>query len=105
MKTKKIPICRRKSTACLQGKVNCIPRIADAAKITVEITGDADGLRSLAKMLAGLADNPEEIVDTPPGLTCHLHFYPERDLGWHSCELVLSRADDLVTGALPDYMS
>ena len=104
MARKKTPVNKRTSSASIQGKLNCIPKVNDASKMSVEITGDPEGLRSLAKILKGLADNPSEMVETPPGIACHLHLYPEIDLGWYSCELVLSRADDLDTGEMPEYM-
>lgn len=87
------------------GRLDIYPEIVDGSIVTVSIVGDPDGLRSLASLLLKLADVNQNITTSPDGSRFHMHLHPEDQLGCHSCEVELCRADAKGTGELPAYMN
>lgn len=74
------------------------------ADLGVVIIGDPDGLRYLSGVLKALADYDQDSDERPVGTREHVHLYPKCQLGRHSCEVLVSRADAKGTGELPDFM-
>ena len=75
----------------------------------VFISGDPDGLRSLARLLIWLADADQESHTTmPDGAWCHVHLHANdavesfNSLSPFSVETVLSRLDAKGTGEFPE---
>jgi len=86
------------------GKINIFPRIDDGRFADVVIIGDPEGLRYLAKLLNWLADSDQNQNDDPIGARFHTHLHFNEQLGEHSCEVELCRADAKGTGEYPDFM-
>jgi hypothetical protein len=70
----------------------------------VIIIGDPDGLRYLSGVLKALADYDQDSIDLPTGKREHVHLHANCQLGKHSCEVEVCRADAKGTGKLPDFM-
>jgi hypothetical protein len=67
------------------------------------ISGDPEGLRSLAALIAWLADADQETWPyLPAGGRAHVHVYPGIDISRDSREVELMRLDAKGTGELPD---
>lgn len=75
------------------------PRLTGRISITEEegkvvISGDPEGLRSLAGLLIWLGDaDQEQWPYLPPGGHAHLHIYPKDDISVDSREVELMRLD------------
>ena len=87
-----------------EGNICIYPEIYEGRFANVIIVGDPDGLRYLAKLLNHIADIDQDKNDDPIGERAHIHIHPEFQLGDHSCEVEICRADAKGTGELPDYM-
>lgn len=60
----------------------------------IEIGGDPEGLRSLAQLMAWLADADQETWPyLPAGQGAHLHIYPGIDISEGSQEVEIKRLD------------
>jgi hypothetical protein len=70
----------------------------------IMIIGDPDGLRYLSEVLNVLADYDQDNSNCPIGEREHIHLHAECQLGKHSCEVEVCRADAKGTGELPDFM-
>jgi hypothetical protein len=67
------------------------------------IHGDPEGLKSLAKLLIGIADlNQSDIVDLPIGAREHVHLRPKYDISKSSVRVIVGRLDARGTGAFYD---
>lgn len=69
---------------------------------SVSIIGNPDGLRYLSDVLKALGDYDQDSGNLPVGERAHIHLHPRCQLGKHSCEVLVSRADAKGTGELPD---
>ncbi|MBE0537420.1 MAG: hypothetical protein IH624_17290 [Phycisphaerae bacterium] len=87
-----------------RGRLDVFPEIAEGSVLKVCIIGDPDGLKYLADLLYYLADFDQSENSDPIGEREHIHLYGELQLGGHSCEVELCRADAKGTGEIPDYM-
>lgn len=68
----------------------------------VLISGDASGLRQLARLISWLARVDQSTCDTiPDGERIHVHLYPGRQLTRFSADVEISRLDAKGTGDLP----
>ena len=70
----------------------------------VTIIGDPDGLRYLSGLLKALADYDQDSRNSPKGSREHIHLHRKCQLGKHSCEVEVCRADAKGTGELPEFM-
>jgi len=70
----------------------------------VMIIGDPDGLRYLSEVLKALADYDQDSRNLPKGEREHIHLHSKCQLGKHSCEVEICRADAKGTGELPNFM-
>ena len=86
------------------GKLDIYPDIHCGSVLGVNIVGDPDGLRYLAKLLNYLAGFDQNKNSDPKGSREHIHLSSESHLGEHSCQVELCRADAKGTGQLPDFM-
>ncbi len=68
------------------------------------IVGDPDGLRYLASLLNWLADFDQQRNNEPEGSREHIHLHANDQLGNHSCEVEICRADAKGTGELAEFM-
>lgn len=87
-----------------EGKLDIFPEIDEGCFPVITIIGDPVGLRYLSDVLKALADYDQNANNSPVGEREHVHLHRECQLGAHSCEVVLSRADAKVTGELPEFM-
>ena len=88
-----------------RGKLDIYPQIDKGAYPSITIIGDPHGLHYLSELLTILADRDQESNDDlPQGEREHIHLYREYQLGGHSCEVEVCRADAKGTGELPDFM-
>ena len=87
-----------------QGILDIYPQICEGSTISIVIIGDPEGLRYLAKVLNSLADYNQENSNDPAGTREHVHLHPAEQLGTHSCELEVCRADAKGGGELPEFM-
>ena len=87
-----------------KGRLDIYPGITDGDGVGVDIIGDPDGLRYLSDVLRALAGYDQDSDNAPVGTREHVHLHRECQLGGHSCEVVVSRADAKGTGELPDFM-
>ncbi len=88
----------------IKGKLDIYPEIIDGNQIKVTIIGDPKGLISLAELLRTLALFDQNKNDDPIGEREHVHLRSNLQLGYHSCEVELCRADAKGTGQLPEFM-
>ena len=86
------------------GKINIYPSIVDGRYVCVSIIGDPEGLIYLAKLFNWLADFDQNKNDNPIGTREHIHLHAKEQLGEHSCEVEICRADAKGTGEYPDFM-
>ena len=84
-----------------QGKVDIYPEIHEGRTISIVIMGDPEGLTYLAKVLRCLADYNQEDSRAPAGSQEHVHLHAAGQLGNHSCEVEICRADTKGGGELP----
>ena len=87
-----------------KGKLNIYPNIVEGNIPTVTIIGDPDGLSYLSELLHVLADYDQDSRNSPKGTREHVHLHAKCQLGKHSCEVEVCRADAKGTGELPDFM-
>ncbi|MHC4541833.1 MAG: Imm32 family immunity protein [Planctomycetota bacterium] len=87
-----------------KGKLDIYPRIDEGDSLSVTIMGDPNGLRYLSEILRTLADFDQESDNSPAGEREHIHLHRQCQLGEHSCEVEICRADAKGTGELPDFM-
>lgn len=88
----------------IKGKLDIYPLIHYGDTLGINIIGNPDGLRSLAKLLQYLADWDQNLSGMPVGEREHIHISPESQLDDHSCQVEICRADAKGTGELPDFM-
>lgn len=70
----------------------------------IMIIGDPEGLHYLSELLKVLADYDQNSRDLPIGEREHVHIHANCQLGKHSCEVEVCRADAKGTGELPEFM-
>jgi hypothetical protein len=70
----------------------------------VVLSGDPQGLRSLARVLEALADVDQSKLAMPPNAKEHIHLGPESHLDSASSWLVVSRAD-FASGEIDDSVA
>ena len=87
-----------------EGKLEIFPESRHGRIASITIIGDPPGLRYLARVLDYIADFDQEQRGEPSGARAHLHLHPEGQLGAHSCETEICRADASHTGGLPAFM-
>ena len=87
-----------------QGKIDIYPEIENG-RVSVTIIGTPEGLKYLARLLDFLADFDQERSDAPDDTREHTHLHAGCQLGEHSCEVELCRADAKGTGELPSFMT
>jgi len=87
-----------------RGRLEIYPEVYDGESLSVTIMGDPDGLRYLSDILKLLADYDQDSDTSPEGARVHVHLRRQCQLGEHSCEVEVCRADAKGTGALPDFM-
>jgi hypothetical protein len=92
----------KKTKAKQERSLNIYPELYEYT-VAVTIVGDPNGLRYLASILNKLADVNQEKLDIPVGEREHVHLHANEQLGDHSCEVEICRADAKGTGELPDY--
>ncbi|KKR03328.1 MAG: hypothetical protein UT30_C0032G0007 [Candidatus Uhrbacteria bacterium GW2011_GWF2_39_13] len=80
------------------------PVIYNGKTTKVNIDGNPDGLRYLANLLNYVADLEQGKMALPDGERFHIHLKAGNELGWHSSEVEICRADAKGTGELPQYM-
>lgn len=67
------------------------------------IQGDAQGLKSFARLLTRIADlNQDDITDLPVGAREHVHLRPNLDISKSSIEVIVGRIDAKGTNAFYD---
>lgn len=86
-----------------QGKIDIYPE-CQSGRTGVTIIGTPEGLRYLSRLLDFLADYDQDGSHAPAETREHLHLHPLLQLGKHSCEVELCRADAKGTGELPSFM-
>jgi hypothetical protein len=87
-----------------KGNLDIYPAIHHGNVPSVTIIGDPKGLRYLADLLHAVADEDQNKTSAPDGTREHIHIHPEQQLGEHSCEVEICRADAKGTKELPDFM-
>lgn len=87
-----------------KGNIDIFPQIEDANAISIVIIGDPDGLRYLSSIFLNLADYDQEASQAPSGSREHIHLHVDIQLGNHSCEVEVCRADAKGTHELPEFM-
>ncbi len=87
-----------------KGKLDIYSDIVEDNVSRVTIIGDPDGLRYLSGVLQALANYDQDSDNSPKGEREHVHLHRKCQLGKHSCEVEVSRADAKGTGELPDFM-
>jgi hypothetical protein len=86
------------------GKLDICSDIVEDNVTTVTIIGDPDGLRYLSELLQALADYDQDSRNSPKGTREHVHLHAKCQLGKHSCEVSVCRADAKGTEELPEFM-
>jgi hypothetical protein len=86
------------------GNINIYPEIVEGNIVTISIVGDPRGLQYLAELLNYLADFDLEKSPIQVGDREHIHLHAKEQLGAHSCEVEICRADAKGTGELPEFM-
>ncbi len=87
-----------------EGNICIYPEINEGRFVNVNIIGDPEGLRYLAKLLNYIAGIDQDENNDPIGEREHIHIHPEMQLDEHSCEVEICRADAKGTGEFPDFM-
>ena len=87
-----------------KGKLDIYSDIVEDNVPIVTIIGDPDGLRYLSELLQALADYDQDSDNSPKGEREHVHLHSKCQLGKHSCEVEVCRADAKGTGELPEFM-
>ncbi len=88
-----------------KGKLDIYSDIVEDNITTVTIIGDPDGLRYLSELLQALADyDQDNHHNLPKSEREHVHLHAKCQLGKHSCEVEVCRADAKGTGELPEFM-
>ncbi|WFB35226.1 hypothetical protein P3T73_13755 [Kiritimatiellota bacterium B12222] len=87
----------------MTGALDIFP-VVRGQQTEVQIWGDPEGLRSLAKLLVTLADYDQSESDAPDGSRAHTHLSPNRHLGYPSSSVQISRGDAKGSCELPDFM-
>ena len=87
-----------------KGNIDIFPEIHEGNLVTVSIIGDPEGLKYLSEILSYLAGFDQNGNDAPVGSREHTHLHAEYQLGTHSCEVEICRADAKGTGELPEFM-
>ena len=87
-----------------KGKLDIFLKSHEGNTPEVMIIGDPDGLRYLSELLKALADYDQDSRDLPIGEREHVHLHANCQLGKHSCEVEVCRADAKGTGELPEFM-
>jgi len=95
---------RKENYPLKTGKIDIFPKVEDGNVITVTIIGDPKGLRYLAELLNYLAEFDPKKTKAPNGSREHIHLHVGEQLGIHSCEVEICRADAKNTGELPEFM-
>lgn len=88
-----------------KGKLEIFPEIHYGNVPTVTIMGDPSGLRYLADLLRAVADVDQRLTTDPEGEREHIHLHPDDQLGSHSCQVEICRADAKGTKELPEFMN
>ncbi len=86
------------------GNIDIFTDIIDGRFLSITILGDPQGLRYLADLLNWLADFDQGKNNDPIGTREHIHLHAKEQLGSHSCEVEICRADAKGTGELPEFM-
>ena len=85
-----------------EGYLEIFPEINYGDDINITIIGDPKGLRHLAVLLNELANVcQDDILELPIGEREHIHLHKSGQLGDHSCEVEICRADAKGTGEYP----
>jgi hypothetical protein len=87
-----------------KGKLDIFLKTHEDNTPEVMIIGDPDGLRYLSELLKALADYDQDSRNLPIGEREHVHLHANCQLGKHSCEVEVCRADAKGTGELPEFM-
>ena len=87
-----------------KGKLDIYSDIDEDNVQGITIIGDPDGLRYLSEVLQALADYDQDSDSSPKGEREHVHLHAKCQLGKHSCEVEVCRADAKGTGELPEFM-
>ena len=87
-----------------KGKLDIYSKTHEDNIQEVIIIGNPDGLRYLSGLLKALADYDQDSRDLPKGEREHVHLHRNCQLGKHSCEVEVCRADAKGTGELPEFM-
>ena len=87
-----------------EGNIDIFPQIQDGNSVSIVIIGDPDGLRYLANLFLTLSDYDQEVSQAPSGSREHIHLHVSSQLGNHSCEVEVCRADAKGTQELPEFM-
>ena len=87
-----------------KGRLEIYPQVCDGDSLSVTIMGDPDGLRYLSDVLKVLADYDQDSDSSPVGARVHAHLHRQYQLGGHSRDVEVCRADAKGTGELPDFM-
>ncbi len=86
------------------GLIDIYPEVIEGNVVTVSIVGDPKGLKYFAGLLRWLADFNQDDNKDPIGSRFHIHLHRDEQLGSHSCEVEICRADAKGTGELPEFM-
>ena len=86
-----------------KGELDIFPQITDGSVIEIVIIGTSDGLKYLAQLIEHVATIDQEGNDNPTGSRAHIHLHRDCQLGDHSCEVQISRADAKGTGESVSY--
>ena len=86
------------------GKLGIYSEIDEDNVLGITIIGNPDGLRYLSEVLQALADYDQDSDNSPKGEREHVHLHRNCQLGKHSCEVEVCRADAKGTGELPEFM-
>lgn len=87
-----------------KGILYIYPIIYNGKTTKVNIDGNPDGLRYLASLLNYAAEIDQEKIGLPDGERFHIHLNAGSQLGWHSSEVEICRADAKGTGEYLQYM-
>jgi len=86
------------------GNIDIYPEIHQGNIVTISIVGDPIGLKYLAELLNYVADFNQEKSKEPYGSREHIHLHPNEQLGKHSCEVEICRADAKGSSELLEFM-
>lgn len=88
----------------IKGKIDIYPEILEGSIVQIVIIGDKKGLMSFSKFINTLATFDQNKNNDAIGTREHVHLHANFQLGSHSCEVEICRADAKGTGELPDFM-